>query len=98
MSVLGVDYALNCGDIRNLHITQRSHSSAASGALSFPFVGCEVERDEKKKIRAEYANACERGKFLSGTLAMVRHPWEVCRCEVGVGCEVNEAYESDVRS
>lgn len=61
--------------------------------LAALLVGCEVEGDEEDEVGAEDTDTSKGGKFLTGTLARIGHPGEVGRGEVGVGGEVDEAWD-----
>lgn len=78
-------------NIWDLGVLERASGFAGSGALAVFLVGCKVEGDEEDEVGADDTHSGESGKFLSGAFARVRHPGEVGRGEVGVGCEINEA-------
>lgn len=83
-------------DRRNLvvlHVDERLLASVAARASLGRrlVVGRDVERNKEDEVRADDGHSRERREFLSGTLAHVRSPREVCRREVRVGCEVDEA-------
>lgn len=93
MAVLLLGHDLSMGkscNIWELRILERACSLAACGALSIFLVGCDVEGDEQEEVRADDTDAREGGKLLTGAFAVIRHPWEVGRGEVGVRCEIDE--------
>jgi len=59
-----------------------SESLASTRRLSILLVRGEVEQDEENEVGAEDTNTSEGSKLLSGTLARVGHPGEICRGEV----------------
>ena len=66
---------------------------ASSWSLTFFLVGYDVERDKEKEVGGEYSHASESCEFLSSAFACIRYPRPVGRSEVGVGREVDEAWE-----
>lgn len=83
----------NRSNIRDLRILQGARGLAARGALAVCLVGCEVEGDEEEEVRGDDAHAGEGGEFFAGAVAGVGHPGPVGGSEVGVGGEVDEAWE-----
>ena len=51
----------------------------------------QVERDEQKKIGAQYSYSGKRGKFLTRAFTRCRQAREIGAAEVGIGGEVDEA-------
>jgi len=80
-------------DVGELGVLERARCLAARWALAVLLVRCDVEGDEEQQVGADDAHAGERGKLLAGALAGVRHPLEVGRGEIGVGGEVDEAWD-----
>jgi len=50
-----------------------------------------IERDEQKKVRAQYSHSSKGCEFFTGTFAHVWYPREVGRREIRVGGKVDEA-------
>lgn len=92
IELLRVD--LSVGKSRNigkLSILERSCSLASCRAFAVLFIGCDVEGNKEKKVRADNAHARESRKLFSGALPRIWHVWEVGRGEVSVRCEVDES-------
>lgn len=51
-----------------------------------------VEGDEEQEVRGQDADAGDGGELLACAFAVVGHPGPVGGGEVGVGCEVDEAW------
>lgn len=64
-------------DVGQLSILQRSCGFATGWAFPIFLVSREVEGDEEQQVGAEDADTSECCEFLSGTFAVVWHPWEV---------------------
>lgn len=64
----------------------------AGSLLAILLVGSGVEGDEEEEVGSEDSNAGESSELLASAVAHVGHPVEVCRSEVGVRGEVDEAY------
>jgi hypothetical protein len=95
---LGVDLAV--GESRNvwkLSVFERSCSFASCWSLAIFPVGCNVEVDEEDEVGGDGNDASESGEFFTRALAGIGHPGPVCRGEVCVGCEVDEAWRKDRR-
>lgn len=83
---------LHIRGVRNLcaaHAPERGASLATLGTALL--VGREVEGDEKDEVGAENEETGEGGKLLAGASAVVGHPREVSRGEVGPRGEVDKA-------
>ena len=74
------------------HVNHRTCSPAAP-LRNRLFVSGEVEDDEEEEVRGEDANSGDGGEFLASALAGVGEPRPVGTREVGVGGEVDEAWE-----
>lgn len=80
---------------RSLSSRHTAERLARAGRLSFLLVGGQVEGDEQHQVRADDADARERGELLTGALTGVGQVREVGRGEVVVGGEVDEAEVDD---
>jgi hypothetical protein len=84
----------NSGDLLVLHLNQSTGSTVAAGLCGL-LVGCGVEGEEEKEVRAENGHTSEGGELLTGADTHVGHVGEVSEGEVGVRGEVNEAKVDD---
>lgn len=74
---------------RHLHKRTLSPSPSLGHGLR---IRRRVEGDEEEEVRREDADTGHGGEFLAGAVAGVGHPGPVGGGEVGVGCEVDEAW------
>lgn len=90
--------ALGLTDSRDLLVLHLDESAGGPLAAFWHWflVGRKVERNKEEEVRGQNCNTGEGCEFLAGTMASVGHPLEVSAREVGVGCEVYEAYGNEV--
>ena len=81
----------NSGYLLVLHFHQRASSPTATLGHRLLVRG-EVEGEEEEEVRRDDADAGDGGEFFAGALAHVWHFGPVGAGEVGVGCEVDEAW------
>ena len=78
--------------LRNWRLGHASYSLARARCLAVVLVGGKVERDEEDEVRADNPDAGECSELLSGTLTRAGQRRKVGRGEVGIGCEIDEAW------
>jgi len=97
-SGLGRDIVLN-GASNDVRVRERglghlAERLAGAGGLLVLLVGGEVEGDEENEVRADDTHTSKGSELLASALAGIGHPGVVGRGEVGVGGEVDEAWDN----